>query len=370
MRLEQLIEWVRLMAAPTAVSGLTNDGPRVDHEFVAARTDWASPLPGDASFRHYCRITSPSGKRMMLMDAPPPHESTRPFVTIAEDWHAAGIAVPALFAVDDEAGFIAMEDLDDRTLFQLTGSRVAAGSAKIEGYYQAAIEALCRIQALPLDSDAVAAMPRYDESLLRRETALFRDWLLEACLALTPEVSPESHDLLIALDDVLVLEALAQPHSVVHRDYHSRNLMIDDKDAIRIIDFQDAVVGPSSYDLVSLLKDCYVLLDDELRQRLITHYFAHSEGQSHVTAFTPVQFDLMGMQRHLKAAGIFARLYRRDGKPRYLKDIPLVLTYLADTAASLSQTSRYVDIMRRFEALLRSEVIPAYQVFAQTTAKA
>ncbi|WP_344806904.1 aminoglycoside phosphotransferase family protein [Allohahella marinimesophila] len=358
------------MASPTAQSGLIGNLRRVDPEFAAAEQAWASPLPGDASFRHYCRITSPSGKRMMLMDAPAPHESTRPFATIAEDWFAAGIAVPELFAVDDDAGFIAMEDLDDRTLFSLTGPRVAARSTEIEHYYQAAIESLCRIQALPLDSEAVNAMPRYDEALLRRETALFRDWLLEACLELSPAVVPQSHELLTALDDVLVLEALAQPHSVVHRDYHSRNLMIDERDAVRIIDFQDAVVGPSSYDLVSLLKDCYVLLDDSLRQRLMTHYIAHSgsrTGQNNVAAFTQVQFDLMGMQRHLKAAGIFARLYRRDGKARYLKDIPLVLTYLADTAAALSKTSRYVDIMQRLETLLRKEVIPAYDVFARTT---
>ncbi|HEA52966.1 aminoglycoside phosphotransferase family protein [Marinobacter antarcticus] len=286
----------------------------------------AKPVSGDASFRRYFRVykTDTNGNLIpfIVMDSPPELEDCGPFIRIGEHWHRAGIAVPRIFEADPARGFLLLEDFGD----QLMLSQLNADTA--DTLYQSALAELLHIQQLPAASDR--PLPAYDAALLDREMALFRDWLLEGYLGLTLDNVEKS--MLDATFTRLRKGALAQPQVTVHRDYHSRNLLVrEHSNRPGVIDFQDAVVGPVTYDAVSLLKDCYIQWPDKKIDHWLETFRKQTlaAGLHRAQSDTFVQwFELMGMQRHLKAAGIFARLAMRDGKTRYLEDIPRTVGYL------------------------------------------
>ena len=287
------------------------------------------PLAGDASFRRYLRLRT-NRATFVVMDAPPDREDSRPFVHVAGLLRAAGVNVPEVHAADLDRGFLLLADLGDTSYLD----RLDASSAA--ELYRDAFAALVRMQCrVPAD-----AVPPYDESRLAAELELFPEWFLGVHLG-----RPASRSERRVLDESfegLIEAALAQPRVFVHRDYHSRNLMVHPRNP-GVLDFQDAVTGPLLYDPVSLLRDAYVSWPDERVYGWLDDYVdlamdagllpANRSGRD-VRSRARRDFDLMGVQRHLKVAGIFARLWHRDGKNTYLGDIPLVLRYLLDVAAT------------------------------------
>lgn len=281
-----------------------------------------APASADASFRRYFRVTLSDGSTLIAMDAPPEKEDCGPFVAVAGRMREAGLHVPQIFAQDLAQGFLLLEDLGTRPYLDA----LTAGS--VQSLYGDATRALLRLQAgAPVDG-----LPRYDRPMLLREMQLFPDWLLDRHLRL--DLTGQEAGMLAEAFALLVDNALAQPVVCVHRDFHSRNLMVVDGDNPGVIDFQDAVAGPLTYDLVSLLRDCYVRWPAEQVDAWVGEY--HAAAQQAGLAGDADQatylgwFDLMGVQRHLKAAGIFARLNHRDGKPGYLADIPRTLGYIVE----------------------------------------
>ncbi|WP_166263419.1 aminoglycoside phosphotransferase family protein [Marinobacter caseinilyticus] len=319
-----------------------------------------APVSGDASFRRYFRATGLTGtdaSSVIAMDAPPAHEDCRPFVAIARHWRNQGVSVPDILAQDLEQGFLLLEDFgDDLMLGQLTAQNADA-------IYRHAMAELCRIQHIQDHPDC--PLPPYDTALLDREMALFPDWLITQQLGI--ELSSHDHCMLDSVFSFLRESALAQPEVTVHRDYHSRNLLMRPGNPVPgVIDFQDAVKGPVTYDLVSLLKDCYVRWPEERRGQWLEHYrtISREAGLHHADPDTFRQwFELMGMQRHLKAAGIFARLAIRDGKTGYLADIPRTVQYLVE--ASERQAA-----LRHFHGWLVSVVVPRLATLAPATSEA
>ncbi len=283
-----------------------------------------APASSDASFRRYFRVTKTDGSTWIAMDAPPDKEDCAPFVKVAAIMQSAGVHVPRVLEQDLNQGFLLLEDLGSTAYLDV----LTADS--VEKLYADALQALLQLQA-KASSDG---LPAYDETLLRREMALFPDWLLATHLEL--ELDSRERKVLTSAFDVLVDSALEQPRVFVHRDYHSRNLMVVDRHNPGVIDFQDAVAGAPTYDLVSLLRDCYVRWPGEQVDRWAAGFAQdlRSEGLIDVGDDTFLAwFDLMGVQRHLKASGIFARLNHRDGKPGYLADIPRTLQYIVDVGA-------------------------------------
>jgi len=258
------------------------------------------------------------------MDAPPEKENCRPYVNIARSFRAIGLNVPEIIAEDLEQGFLLITDLGDRLYLSALNERT------VGNLYRDALGAL-----LVLQRDAKGSgLPPYDERLLRQEMDLFREWYLGRHLGVA--LTSGQHAVLDRSFDLLATAALAQPRVVVHRDYHSRNLMVTEIDNPGILDFQDAVVGPVTYDLVSLLRDCYIAWPRRQVESWVHEYFL-TAGEAGVAVGDDAAkflrwFDWMGVQRHLKAIGIFARLNHRDGKPNYLQDIPRVIDYVIDVA--------------------------------------
>ena len=281
-----------------------------------------APASADASFRRYFRVVLRDGSTLVAMDAPPEKEDCHPFVAVAGRMRQAGLHVPQIFAQDLAQGFLLLEDLGTRPYLD----ELNAGS--VDSLYGDATRALLRLQV----GAPTEGLPHYDRAMLLREMQLFPDWLLGEHLGL---VLDDGEGVMLSdAFDALVDNALAQPVVCVHRDFHSRNLMVVDDDNPGVIDFQDAVAGPLSYDLVSLLRDCYVRWPADQVDAWVADYHAAARGAGltgDVDAATLLTwFDLMGVQRHLKAAGIFARLNHRDGKPGYLADIPRTLGYIVE----------------------------------------
>ena len=301
-----------------------------------------APASADASFRRYFRVTpSDGGDTLIAMDAPPDEEDCRPFLHVARLFGASGAHVPAVLEENLEEGFLLLEDLGGTTF--LDRLNATSGDAASE-LYGSAIEALVTIQAASRPGD----LPPYDEALLRRELGLFPEWYLSRHLAVT---LPEKDALTLATAfDRIVANNLAQPMVYVHRDYHSRNLMVCDP-MPGVIDFQDAVYGPITYDMASLLKDAYIRWDEARVIDWCVRYWERARK-----AGLPVQadfadfyrdFEWMGVQRHLKVAGIFARLAHRDGKERYLADIPLVLDYLQRACTRYRELGPLAELLDR-----------------------
>jgi aminoglycoside/choline kinase family phosphotransferase len=279
------------------------------------------PASGDASFRRYFRIRT-GGHSYIAMDAPPDREDSGPFIRVAEAFESIGLNVPHIHACDQARGYLLLEDLGDRLyldhLLPETVNRL----------YGDALGALLIIQAC----GPRKGLPDYDRLLLKQEMELFRQWLLGRQLGL--ELTAAEHEALDRTFELLADSALEQPRVCVHRDFHSRNLMLTHSHNPGILDFQDAVLGPVTYDLVSLLRDCYIRWPQALVESWAMGYYElaiqsgvlREEDEERFLRW----FDLMGVQRHLKASGIFARLNQRDGKSGYLKDIPRTLGYISD----------------------------------------
>ena len=294
-----------------------------------------SVVSGDASFRQYFRCQL-GDKSWVVMDAPPDKEDSSSFVRIAESWFKQGIRVPEIIALNLEDGFMLLSDFGDKLLLSaLNPQQVDIQQGK--RYYTKAMQALLNIQALDTSS---VSLPAYVSTLLMQEMSLFKDWLIDAKLGLS--LSDEESQGLSACLSLLEERALAQHQVTVHRDFHARNLMICDDDELGIIDFQDAVVGPATYDLVSLLRDCYIVWPSELVHDWCREFYDLALKKQVSTAnllgsFANFKedFDLMGLQRHIKVAGIFARLSLRDGKHGYLADIPRTLEYILTVSQQL-----------------------------------
>ena len=276
------------------------------------------PVPGDASFRQYFRVYHDQ-KTYIVMDAPPEHEDCAPFVDIAKRLLAAHITVPQIIAQDLARGFVLLSDLGDSLYLNCLNQHTA------DRLYTQAMRTLATLQ----QHTKQKCLPLYDKPLLLAEMNLFRRWLLE-----TEQNVPLTATTTTMLDetfDFLAETALSQPQVFVHRDYHSRNLTLV-ADSVGVLDFQDAVVGPYTYDLVSLLKDCYIKWPRQKIAGWMQQFFTQHAKQ--IAEVDGEQFnrwfDLMGVQRHLKASGIFARLHHRDNKKTYLADIPRTLSYIVD----------------------------------------
>jgi len=285
----------------------------------------ANPVPAsvDASFRRYFRVQGDTS--FIVMDAPPPQENCRPFVQIAGYLLDMGLNAPKVIEADVDRGFLLMSDLGPVQYLE----RIEQGSPDVPKLYTDALHALSILQEK--GAAVQSELPPYDADMLRFELSLFIDWLCIAHLGL--KISAEEERQWQSACDALVTSAVNQSQVFVHRDYHSRNLMVTKKECPGIIDFQDAVEGPLTYDLVSLLKDCYVKWPDEkVRQGAMVFYQLSELAQQRTPDAFTRDFDLMGMQRHLKASGIFSRLLHRDGKPGFMKDVPRTLSYIVDAA--------------------------------------
>jgi N-acetylmuramate 1-kinase len=297
-----------------------------------------APASDDASFRRYFRVRRGGAQPSLIaMDAPPEKESCEQFVRVAGLFSAAGVHVPAIHAQDLSQGFLLLSDLGDTTYLDALEER-SAGSL-----YEAAFDALLRIQL----ASRPGLLPEYDRDLLERELRLFPDWYVSR--QLRTELTAAQAERLQEAFSAILQNNLAQPRVFVHRDYHSRNLMVCEP-CPGVLDFQDAVYGPITYDLVSLLRDAYIAWDEERVIDWAVRYWEKARGAGLPVAgdFADFyrDFEWMGAQRQVKVLGIFARLSFRDGKSGYLKDQPLVMNYLRRTCArycELGSLARLLD---------------------------
>jgi len=321
----------------------------------------------DASFRRYFRVDTRGGAAasLIVMDAPPPQEDCRPFVHAATVLRDAGLRVPAIVEADLERGFLLLDDLGGETLLDRLSRN--PGMAEIERLYRGAGQAIVTMQT----ASRVGVFPDYDRALLDRELMLYPDWYLARHRGFQP--TDDDRNALRAAFDALLASNLAQPRVYVHRDYHSRNLMIGAGDGWTdgagartgasgaaaaqfvpgVLDFQDAVFGPITYDLVSLLRDAYVSWPDEIQLDWAIRWWesARARGLPLADDFGEFwrDFEWMGLQRHLKVLGIFARLNYRDGKERYLADMPRVLAPVIAVAGRYSAFTALARLIDRVE---------------------
>jgi len=294
----------------------------------------------DASFRRYFRIAW-ADRTLIAMDAPPAHEDCRPFVRVARLFRDAGVNVPEIVAEDLSQGFLLLTDFGSTTYLD------AVASGDVPALYRDAIDALIRIQC----ASRAEVLPEYDRTLLAREVALFPQWYVTKHLG--RELDADRAEAFERVVDLLIAHNLAEPCVYVHRDYHSRNLMVTAPNP-GILDFQDAVFGPISYDLVSLLKDAYVEWPEARVLDWAIQYWerARRAGLPVRSDFSEFyrDFEWMGVQRHLKVLGIFARLCHRDGKARYLADLPLVLRHLERTTARYRELAPLAQLLDELHA--------------------
>lgn len=277
-----------------------------------------TPASSDASFRRYFRWED-GARSLIVMDAPPPQEDCRPFVKVASLLAGAGVHVPEILAADLDRGYLLLPDLGRQTYLEV----IDEGNA--DALFEDALKALVAFQRLPVEG----LLPAYDEALLRRELQLFPDWYLARHLGVTL-----AGEALVAWErtcELLVASALDQPRVLVHRDYMPRNLMLSSPNP-GVLDFQDAVFGPVTYDVTCLFKDAFLSWPEVRVEAWLRRYWqlAQDAGIPLPASFAELQraSDLMGAQRHLKVIGIFARICHRDGKPKYLGDVPRFFAYL------------------------------------------
>ena len=295
------------------------------------------PASEDASFRKYYRLTV-DNKNYLVMDAPPEHEDCALFVAVTSRLKKSGINVPELYEKNNEKGFLLLTDFGN----ELYLDKLTADTA--DDLYRDAIKTLVRLQTF---SDS-SGLNDYSEPLLRQEIYLFKEWLLGRHLKITLDAGQARA--FEQLCDLLVANALEQPQVFVHRDFHSRNLMVTQENNPGVIDYQDAVLGPVSYDVVSLLKDCYIKWPEVRISQWIEDYL--NEMALNNPAMNIDQklfnrwFDLMGVQRHLKAGGIFARLSQRDHKHGFLKDLPRTLSYITDLEPVYPELETLIQIIK------------------------
>jgi N-acetylmuramate 1-kinase len=311
-------------------------------------------VSGDASFRRYFRMRLPTGQSFILVDAPPEKENSQRFVRVADALRESGLLAPEVHEADFDLGFMLLEDFGDALyLPALLAAQRDGDIGRASRLYHHAIDSLVDLQRNCSHPD----FPPYDQELLHRELSLFDEWYCRRFLEL--QLSQNEESLLRRTWDFLVEAALAQPVVCVHRDYHSRNLMIrhDNEDQRPgIVDFQDAVAGPYTYDLVSLLRDCYLVWPDDQVRIWALEYLARARHAGVIPDSLEDEdferdFDLMGLQRHIKVVGIFCRLHLRDGKPRYLEDVPRVIDYVLRIA------DRYTELVE-FSQWFRERLLP------------
>jgi N-acetylmuramate 1-kinase len=306
----------------------------------------------DASFRRYFRAFRPDGSSLVVMDAPPEKEAIAPYLKVTRLLSACGVHVPTIEAVSEVRGLILLEDLGSTPL--LTQLNAGAG-ADADALYGPALAALADIQQYGLSG--ACELPPYDRAVLLREMALLPEWFNARHLQLPQSAATDV--MLAQTFDLLVHETLAQPQVLVHRDYHSRNLMVTADRNPGIIDFQDALHGPITYDLVSLLKDCYINWPRTRVEQWVAGYRRELQRRGVGAGSSDRQFlrwfDMIGLQRHLKVLGIFARLWYRDGKIGYLADLPRTLEYVRDASA------RYPELAP-FAQWVQQALVPALPV--------
>jgi len=314
---------------------------RIDHYTI-------EPASSDASFRRYFRVTSERGhfddygaaQSLIVMDAPPSHENVKPFIYVSGLMAGIGLNVPVVLEKNIEDGILLLTDLGN---VQYLG---VLSEDNVEELYADAMRALFELQTRgPKQSDVFQA---YDRAFFQRELNIFTEWYLEKHIGLG--LSDAQRNILEECHQILIESALQQPIVLVHRDFHSRNLMVTQRHNPGILDFQDAVIGPVTYDLVSLLRDCYIAWSPEKVTSWCIQYKKRIEQAGIISSVSDETFmrwvDLMGMQRHLKAIGIFARLNHRDSKPHYLNDIPRTMAYVLNVAG------RYEELKPMHELLL------------------
>lgn len=284
----------------------------------------------DASFRRYFRLTT-AANSWIIMDAPPDREDCEPFVNVATLLESSGVHAPHIFDFNRSQGFMRISDLGSTAYLDRLNMQ------NVDGLYADAIQAIVKMQTINSD------VPAYDETLLKFEMSLFHDWFLNHHLDI--ELSQQQQQVLQNIVELLTNSALQQESVFVHRDYHSRNLMIVNENNPGVIDFQDAVNGPPTYDLVSLIKDCYIAWPRQKQLQWVDYYLQLSPLKLDKTRFLQ-QLDFMGLQRHLKAIGIFARLNYRDGKPGYLNDIPRTLSYVLDACQRYPELQDFYQLLK------------------------
>lgn len=305
-----------------------------------------SAASSDASFRRYFRIKHQQ-QYYIVMDAPPEKEETAPFIKVARLFKQAQLNVPEIIAQETQQGFLLLEDFGSTCLLD------CLNESNVDRLYKNALDSLFTLQKnIPIQH---TDLPLYNHQLLQTELNLFNDWFLKQHCQITCNITEQS--ILNASNLLLINAALQQTQVCVHRDYHSRNLMYISNNNLGIIDFQDAVIGPVTYDAVSLLRDCYISWSEKQIERCLLPYFQQLLD-AHIIACDFQQFkrdfDLMGIQRHLKAIGIFARLSIRDGKSVYLEAIPRTLHYII-------QISRQYSELKPLHSLLTQTVLPRSQ---------
>lgn len=316
------------------------------------RLDTVRSASADASFRRYFRVDTAQGS-LIVMDAPPDKENCQSFVDVDSLLRTGGVAAPEILSWDEAQGFMLLSDLGQHTLLSVLDP-VNQESAGNQTRYACAIDELLRLQAIP-QGFGQQALPPYDDALLQRELDLFPEWYVGQLRGQT--LTDLQQTQLTHAFSLIKAQALAQPAVLVHRDFHSRNLMADPADPkarLGVIDFQDAVWGPVTYDLVSLVRDAYVIWEEEIQLDYVVRYWERARK-----AGLPVSDDFglfwrdvewMGLQRHLKVLGIFARLALRDGKRQYLDDIPRVWTYAHRVASRYQGLGPLARLLEQCEA--------------------
>ncbi|MEE9327004.1 MAG: phosphotransferase [Cocleimonas sp.] len=317
-RLQQLSQWIH------------QETPNATIEVASA----------DASFRRYFRVAD-NGKTTIAMDAPPEQEDCAPFIDVTQRIRNTGVHAPEIIRQDLENGFLLLEDLGNTPYLDRLCTQTA------DKLYGDAISALLEIQTADTQD-----LPEYDDALLQQEMQLMPEWFLQKHLGIT--LSDEQQKTIDRILAVIAATVLQQPQVFVHRDYHSRNLMILEEDNPGVIDYQDAVLGPITYDLVSLLRDCYIRWPNEkISQWVLINYKKQAEEKGLLAKTqdsTFIQwFDYMGLQRHIKVLGIFARLNHRDGKTDYLDDLPLTLHYVMEVATKYPLTRPLVNLFNEWD---------------------
>lgn len=300
---------------------------------AALESPWSSiePASADASFRRYFRVRSGSdGSTAIVMDAPPPKEDVRPFLNVSRLLASGGVNVPAVLAADEDQGLLLLGDLGNTTYLRALAQ---AADGERQRLFTDAIGTLVRLQQIN-PGGAQQPLGRYDAALLRREIDLFPEWYLGRHCQI--ELSNDEKNSLERIYAALIASALAQPTVLVHRDYMPRNLMVTSERNPGVLDYQDAVVGPISYDVASLMRDAFVSWEEPQIIDWVARYWdrARKAGLPVREDFSEFyrEFEWVGLQRHLKVLGIFARINYRDGKPHYLADTPRFIQYARHAA--------------------------------------
>ncbi len=328
-RLDDAISWLQEVAA-SDLTGWTH----------------IAPASEDASFRRYFRVTATSGATAIIMDAPPSVEDVRPFINMTNLLAGGGVHVPAIRAQDETRGFLLLDDLGRTTYLSVLANGT---EAERQSLFSDAITALVRLQQIdPLR--AATPLGHYDAALLRREITLFPDWYLDRHL--NAALTNDEKNALERVYATLIASALAQPTVLVHRDYMPRNLMVTTERNPGVIDYQDAVIGPITYDVASLMRDAFLSWEEPQIIDWVARYWDQAKK-----ANLPVRADFsefyremewMGLQRHLKVLGIFARINYRDGKPKYLADTPRFVRYVRHVA---KRYQAFTPLLRLFDRL-------------------